>query len=400
MFKQTPKAILIVMIFLLAACASPAANVESPQQAADAQGAPVNAPAAEATALPTRAVAVSTSVIADGALALALPTLSLGFENSSKVMLVNVKAGQSVKKGDVLATQDDTSLQDAIVDAQLALKQSEANIKLAAVPATTEELEAAQAALNSAYASYNTTKAGATDSEKESARMSAQSAWLGYLSAQINRDGYCGTSAGTGTPDCQKNEATYGSAYESMLASKDNLAKVLEPVSQDTLTQAYAAVATAQSKLDALKAEQKATQKKIDDLQIAQANAVLQRAQDNLSKATLVSPCDCIVQEVKAVPGTLSSGAAFTLVNLSGLQFKTTNLTERNVAYVKVGSTVSVRLKSYASAFPGKVSAVLAQSSGQLSGVALYTVLITLDATDRMLLPGMTGQAQISTVSQ
>jgi multidrug efflux pump subunit AcrA (membrane-fusion protein) len=51
--------------------------------------------------------------------------------------------------------------------------------------------------------------------------------------------------------------------------------------------------------------------------------------------------------------------------------------------------------KAYAEQFTGKVSAVLAQSSGTQSDVSLYTVLIGLDKTQAKLLPGMTGQAEI-----
>ena len=94
--------------------------------------------------------------------------------------------------------------------------------------------------------------------------------------------------------------------------------------------------------------------------------------------------------------GETAPSNAFTLVDLSGLQFKTTNLIESDVASVKVNAPVTIRLKSYTDEFTGKVSAVMVQSSGTLSGAALYTVLIALDPTEKYLLPGMTGQAEIT----
>jgi hypothetical protein len=54
-----------------------------------------------------------------------------------------------------------------------------------------------------------------------------------------------------------------------------------------------------------------------------------------------------------------------------------------------------VRLKAFDQAVRGTVTAILPQSSGQLNGAALYTALIQLDKTDLMVLPGMTGQAEI-----
>ena len=73
------------------------------------------------------------------------------------------------------------------------------------------------------YVAGNFTKAGATDTEKESARKSVESAWLGYLSAQMSRDGNCGTSAGTDTPGCQSSEAQYGNAFESWVAARSRM---------------------------------------------------------------------------------------------------------------------------------------------------------------------------------
>src|ERR1700737_3193136 len=58
------------------------------------------------TALPTRAVVASTSVAVDGVLTLTVPTIALGFDVSSVVVSVTAARGQSVKKGDVLATVD------------------------------------------------------------------------------------------------------------------------------------------------------------------------------------------------------------------------------------------------------------------------------------------------------
>jgi len=86
----------------------------------------------------------------------------------------------------------------------------------------------------------------------------------------------------------------------------------------------------------------------------------------------------------------------FTLVNLAGLRFGTTNLTEVDVASIKVGASATIRLKAQSNVFTGKVSAVLGNSSGTQSGTAIYTVLIDLDPTNALLLPGMTGQASIS----
>jgi HlyD family secretion protein len=386
------KSLLIVSVLILAACSSN--NGNSGQQAAPNQN--LNLQRATATPLPTREVVATTSVSADGTLALAMPSISLSFEQSGKVVSVNVKPGQTVKKGNLLAAVDDTALQDSVADAQLALDQTQAGIAQQNVPASQADIDAAQAALNSAYTSYNATRAGTTQNDINAAQRNVDAAWLSYLTAQISRDHACGGPKGLEANDCKSNEASYGNAFESWVSAKNNLAKLQEPVSQDTLTQAYASVVSAKAKLESLQAGVTEQQKKIDATQISQAQATLDRAKSDLAKAKLLSPCDCVIQAVNAVVGATAPSAAFTLVDLAGMQFQTTNLTERDVAKILVGASATIRLKAYTETFSGTVSAVLAQSSGTQSGAALYTVLIDVAPTGQLLLPGMTGQADIT----
>lgn len=348
-----------------------------------------------ATPLPTRVVATKTTLAVDGALAAAIPSAAPTFESGGVVRTVNVGLGQMVKTGDVLATVANTELKDDLADAELALQKVEASIRLQNAPPTQEEVAAAKAALNAAYASYNVTKAGTTQSELERARASWESAWLSYIASQTSRDVHCGTPAGNQTVDCKMHEASYGNAFEGMLSARASYQALMEPVAQSGLTQAYASVSSAKAKLEALSAGPTEQQAKITQLQLDAAQATLELARSNLSDATLLSPCDCVVQEIKVAPGAAASGAAFTLVDVSRLQFKTANVSERNVGQIKIGAAVTIRVKAHSETFTGKVSAILAQSSGASSGTALYTVLIDVDPAQKTLLPGMTGQAEI-----
>ena len=387
--------VLIVVALGLAACSPGGTQVITDGAVVNdvngVNGAP-NQP--EPTPLPTRQVTPRTRVVADGVLTLAAPPISLAFETSAKVTAMNARAGQTVQPGDVLGSVDDTLLRDAVVDAQMNLDLVEANIRLQGAPKSKEELASAQAALNSAYASYNTTKAGATESEVEQARMSWESAKASYLSAQSSRDLACGEDKnGIG---CKSQEAAYGNAYESMQGAYERYQELLQPASKDKVTQAYSSVASAKANVDALNSGSTDEQKRVAQVNYDQAKAALERAKANLSKARLTAPCMCMVQEANLVVGTLPTSTAFLLVSLKGIQFKTTNLSERDVANIVPGALATVRLRAYDVSFAGKVSAVLAQSTGAQSGAALFTVLVNLDATDNLLLPGMTGQAEIS----
>jgi HlyD family secretion protein len=396
MSKQTNKpgwarlALVLTAAAGLAACQFPGGQ---PQADLSATQIPVRA---TRTPLPTREVVAASNVTANGVLALRGPVIQTGFDINGRVSSVRVVAGQRVKSGDVLATIDDTDLRDAVEDAELSLALTEAQIRLQAAPVLTEEIDAAKAALASAQVSYSQTKTGPTQGELDNAQRNADAAWLQYLAAQSNRDTHCGGPLGTKTIDCQQQEVQYGNAYESMLAARVTLTSLKDPVSQNTLTQSYASVTSAQSRLDALNAATPAETKRVAEVQYAQSKAALERAKSRLTKATLTAPCDCVVQEIKISVGGASSAAAFVLVDVANLQFQTTNLSERDVAGIGPGAGVTVRLKAHEAPLRGKVATVLSQSSGAQGGVALFTVLVELDATDKLLLPGMTGEAELA----
>ena len=347
------------------------------------------------TPLPTRELTLRNTVAAEGVLVLSTPVLPLAFEQSARVTAVSVEPGQTVKKGQLLATLDDSALQDALADAQMQLALTEAQLRLQAVPIRIGEISAAKAALNAAVLQYNVIKRGPTASDIEQARLAWEASKSQYLAAQTDRDLACG--AGLSDPNCKTQEASYGSTYESERAAYDRYQTLLQPVTKEKLTQAYANLVSAQTRVQALEGGLTPEQRNLGQAQFDQAKSAVARAQANLSKAKLLSPCECVVQEVNIAKGNLPTGAAFTLVNLSGIQFKTTNLSERDIALIKETNMATVRLKAFEQPIPGKVSAILAQSSGQQGGAALFTVLITLDKLDALLLPGMTGQAEILT---
>lgn len=361
---------------------------------------PQNGPAnpATPTAVPARGIAARAEVAADGMLVLGEPAIPLSFQTSAKVMQVNVSVGQHVKKGAVLAVVDDTALQDALGDAQAQLALVEAQTAQSAAAPRQAEIDSAKAAVAAAYAQYNLAKKGATASEIEQARLKWQAAYQSRIAAKWTRDEQCGSLPES--QSCKLGDAMQGSSYESERAAYDSYQKLLLPATPEKLTQAYAAVAAAETKLKNLQAGQREEQRKLSEQKVNQARANVDRAAEDISKAQLVSPCDCSVQEVNIVTGTLSgTGSAITLLNLASLQFKTTNLSERDVVSIKVGAPVQVRLKTYDGPFEGSVSTLLPLADTNVTSNTLdarFSVLVTVEPNGVELLPGMTGQAEIS----
>ena len=355
-----------------------------------------------ATPLPTRVVAAETSIAVDGGLALASPLVTMGFESTGKVTAIHVAPGQSVQPGDVLAEIDGSTLQDALQQAQEGLVLKQAQIDSSLAPSSPSGVTSARAGLASAYAAYNIAKQGTGAADIEQALISWNQAKNSLYSAQLNRDQSCGFTAGTpqnerinnGSAKCKTAELSVKNADMNVLAAEQKYVLLQKPPTKDDLAKAWANVLQAQASLTSAQGNVSDQQKKVYELQLADAKLGVARAERERAKATLRSPCACTVQSVALTLGA-GTGNGISLLDTSQLQFQTSNLSEQDVVKLNTGQVAVIRLKAFDTAISGKVSAVLPISSGLQGTVALYTAIIDLDKTDVMLFPGMTGQAEI-----
>ena len=82
-------------------------------------------PTPEKTTAPSpSAVPAGVTILADGVVQTVQPALPLAFETGGKLLVVHVQAGDLVKAGDLIATLDDRTLQEAITDASLQVDQA------------------------------------------------------------------------------------------------------------------------------------------------------------------------------------------------------------------------------------------------------------------------------------
>jgi HlyD family secretion protein len=387
--------------------ATPETNAQGTVVAGDS-AAPADAPVRQRpTALPTRAVVVEDTVTVDGALTAAIPVISIGFEASGRVTKVNIVGGQRVKTGEVLAEIDDANLRESLLIAKEKLALQRANIANSLLPSTETDVRGAEASLSSAYAAYNELKKGPKSTSVEQALRSLNQQKNSLYNTQLSRDLVCRIQPGVSTddyvaavkardPDCREIDLNVQAAELRLRNAEQQYRDAQKPATSADLTRAWSNIVQAQSTLARLKRGVSAEQKAIYELQIKQSELAVARAERALKNTQLISPCECVVQGSTLSIGALSAGSAVTLLDTRQLHFRTTNLSERDVVTLAQGQPVNVRFKAFDQIFAGKVMAILPQSSGQLNGAALYTALISLETPDQTLLPGMTGQAEIS----
>ena len=143
--------------------------------------------------------------------------------------------------------------------------------------------------------------------------------------------------------------------------------------------------------------------------QVAQAEASLARARDDLSKTTIRSPIDGTVTKLNAekgeitLTGTMNNpGTVIMIVSDMGEILATVDVDETRVAQVRIGQTARVVVDAIGEAKPytGKVFEIAGsavQRTGQQTQV--FEVKLALDTIDAQLRPGMTAKARIETQS-
>jgi multidrug efflux pump subunit AcrA (membrane-fusion protein) len=133
------------------------------------------------------------------------------------------------------------------------------------------------------------------------------------------------------------------------------------------------------------------------EAQAANAQASLEEAQAILAFSTLVAPQDAAVASVDVIPGQLvqQGQVLITLATLDRLQLETTDLSERDIAKVKVGAPVYISVASLNETFTGKVVSI-SPKANTVGGDVVFEVTIAFDEQPRDLLWGMTAEVTIN----
>ena len=183
------------------------------------------------------------------------------------------------------------------------------------------------------------------------------------------------------------------------------------PELQYAVTEAQAALRSAQSYADLQKyrrVENKrngrtfydvvpAVYRQRADAKVQQAQVALELAEINLAEGTLAAPFDGTVTSLSAMPGEFvpSDQDIVTLATLDQLQLETTDLSERDIAKVKIGSPADISIAALNETFTGKVVGISPKAT-TVGGDTVFKVTIAFDEQPKELLWGMTAEVTIN----
>jgi multidrug efflux pump subunit AcrA (membrane-fusion protein) len=330
----------------------------------------------------------------------------LDFQGAGKVTAVNVQSGQTVTAGEVLATQDATTLDANLIQAQATLASAEARLSLDRSGATASSIAQAEDQVNSAYVQYENAVTSLADTKAVNTQMVSQ-AYSAYTQAQATATADGCTSSST-TPPCPQDEQTLTQDLQAWQAAavkaKQNDDQAQAQVNADKVQWQNAKTSVAALETGSTSSQQIA----MDTSQVDIAQVGVTAAQDALNAATLKAPGAGLVEQVNITHGEeISSGgtggassaasgsATHAIVIIAPGVFEVTgSVSDALVNEIAVGQSAEVVAAGSSSAVAGKVTAVAEQATVS-SGVATFPVTVVLSGASPSLRPGMSASVSV-----
>ncbi|MBV6450973.1 MAG: hypothetical protein MHPDNHAH_01700 [Anaerolineales bacterium] len=343
-------------------------------------------------------VAASDSVIAEGRLE-PIHAVNLSFQAIGIVEAVNVKIGDSVKKGDALARLSNASVAEAqlaganleLVGAQQALDALNRNGSANLAAAWTAYMNA-QEVRAEAERDWEALNVDDIEDRVEDAKAEVQDREEDLQDAKDEFDKY---------KDLDKDNSRRVTAEDNLETAQENYNEALRDLDEimrerDTvraaLDGAFAAEAEAKYQY-----EVSADGVNADDLALAtarldNAQAQVSAAQENLSNFILYAPFDGVVAEVAVKVGDQVSpeNRIVSVADTSAWVVETTDVTELEVVKLKVGQNVTFTADAIDGVTMNGVVTEISGSSVLQSGDVIYTVRIAVDKVDPRVKWGMT----------
>lgn len=287
---------------------------------------------------PTPVAVVATAVPPVSSVARAAGTIVpvrkalLGLTGTGRVASIAVAVGDEVQAGDLLVQLEDAGAQAALAQAQAGLLVAQAQLAGLQAGPQPEQVAAAQARLEGAQAHLD----------------------------QLTLD------------------------------------RLLTPATPSQLAEAQALVKSAQADLDLLSAATRPSTLAGAEAGIAQAAAGVQAAQTALDNMALTAPFAGTVTAVDISAGemALPGQPIVTLADLRQLQVETTDLSERDLGRVAVGTRVVVFVDALNREIGGAVARIALQSA-TAGGDVVYPLTIALDEQPPQLRWGMSVDVEV-----
>jgi HlyD family secretion protein len=361
------------------------------------------------TSVPVQTGALAQTVTASGTLN-PQNTINVGTQVSGTMAEIDADFNSHVKKGQVLAKLDPTTLQAALDQAQATLAQSEAQAQAsgatasggpAAIAAAQAQAQAAVAGARVAQATAVASNAAIATAQTNVAK--AQSA-LALALQTVARDNQLlaqGYIAQSQADSDRSNAAVAQSALDAARTA------VTQSQAQAQASQAQIAQANAQEQAQSAQtgvsnatAQSEAALHDAGVAAIGIQQAQVKTAQANLAHTIITSPVDgtVISRQVslgQTVAASFNTPTLFTIAQDLGKMELDLSVGEPDIGRVVPGDAVNFSVLAYPNRTFTATVAQVRQNPTTVSNVVTYTVVVYVQNKDGALRPGMTANATI-----
>ena len=360
-------------------------------------------PAAVAIRTATADRGTVTSVVSGTGSLVPAGRMNVNFKVAGTLTEIDVKVGDKVASGAVLARLDSTSQQAALAQAQASLASAQAGLQAVQSPVTAAQLAQLQHQLNAAQQNYNDVVASVN------AQNQADATTVANDQARVNAD--CPNG-----PQCTQDQTQL---------SNDKTKQNMDAISGQSRINAASQQITSASDNLTIQTQVKPNSVAAAQAQVASAQAQVQAAQLSLAETTLTAPTSGVIVSINGVPGesvagggsgataqapgslapqpSSSSGStassAFVVIDDNSSYVVVMPFAETDAARLAANQTTALTFD----AIPGLTISGhvlgISPSATIVSNVVDYYVSFVLNRTDPRLREGMTANAAV-TVAQ
>jgi HlyD family secretion protein len=324
--------------------------------------------------------------------------MSVSFKQTGILTEVDVKVGDKVTTGQVLARIDSTTQQASLASAQASLASAQANLQTTQSPLTGAQVAQLQHQVSNAQQNYNDTVASVNATNQSDAATVASD------QAKVNAE--CPNGA-----QC--------SQLQAQLAS-DKTKQNMDAISgQSRINSAAQQITSARDNL-AVQTQVKPNALASSSAQVASAQAQVQAAQLGVNQTTLTAPTSGVVISINGVPGETAGGgtaqspgslapnpssggsggsSGFMVIDDNSSFVAVMPFAETDAARLAANQTVAFTFDAIPSLTISGHVLTISPSATVVSNVVDYYVSFVLNRTDPRLREGMTANASV-TVAQ
>lgn len=328
----------------------------------------------------------------------AVTTVQVGSQASGTISALYADFNSTVKKGQVIAQLDPSTMQAQVEQARANLNQAKAGLEQARAGLSGSRAGVADAEAR-ALAATSTTQnqqAGVSSAQANVAVMKAQMDDAGSFLKQQESLAASGVIARRDVETAQTSYTTAEARYQQAVAQMNQAVLSEKSAAGAGVTQSRAQVQQAQAQTQNSQAGIQNAQ-----AQVQQAEAALSLAEINLTHTTITSPIDGVVVSRnvdvgQTVAASLSAPTLFTIANdLTQMQV-IANIDQADIGLVEQAKGVKFTVDAFPSdEFKGDIKQ-LRLNPVNAQNVVTYNVVIDVGNPEKKLKPGMTANLTVT----